>query len=154
MKRLIVLAICLAPGLVLGQQTYTNEDLAKFQVPGAYSNEDLSRIGPLAVQKEPVTRLPEFVPPPSYDGRLQADYDSLRERHRSILSAIAYEQELIDYSDSAFAGDTRDATVRNGYRAPARVWIRQLSRQATLLEVRIGRLTNVARRAGITLDRY
>ncbi len=153
MKGFMVLAICLAPGLVLGQQTYTNEDLAKFQLPGAYSNEDLSRIGPLAVQKEPASRLPEFVPPPSFDRRLQADFDSLRERHRSILSAIVYEQEQVEYSESAFAGDTRDATVRLGHRTPASVWIRHLSRQAKLLEMRVDRLVDDARRAGVTLDR-
>ena len=86
---IVVVAICLAPVLAFGQQTYTNEDLAKFQIPGAYTNEDLKRLAPLAQQKEPAFRLPEYQPAPTRSASLQARYDGIRETYVMLEAEIA-----------------------------------------------------------------
>jgi len=150
---IVVVAICLAPVLAFGQQTYTNEDLAKFQVAGAYTNEDLSRLAPLAQQKEPAVRLPEYQPAPTHSASLQARYDGLQETLAMLEAEIAMKHELVDYSESAFAGNTLDAKVRLGYRAPAFRQIQVLSQRAHIMKVRIEALEEAARRQGIHLDR-
>ncbi len=153
MKSVIVVAICLAPVLAFGQQTYTNEDLARFQVPGAYTNEDLKRLTPLAQQKEPAFRLPEFQPAPTRSPSLQARYDGLKETYEILQAEIAAEHERVDFSESAFAGNTLDAKVRLGHKTPAFVWIKELSLRADLMKVRIEALEEIARRRGVVLDR-
>ena len=150
---IVVVAICLAPVLAFGQQTYTNEDLAKFQVPGAYTNEDLKRLAPLAQQKEPAVRLPEYQPAPTRSASLQARYDGLQETYVLLQAEIALKHELVDYSESAFAGNTLDAKVRLGYKAPAFRQIQVLSQRAELMKVRIEALEELARRRGVVLDR-
>lgn len=150
---IVVVAICLAPVLAFGQQTYTNEDLAKFQIPGAYTNEDLKRLAPLAQQKEPAVRLPEYQPAPTRSASLQARYDGLRETYDMLLAEIALKHELVDYSESAFAGNTLDSKVRLGYRAPAFRQIQVLSQRADLMKVRLDALEERARRQGVVLDR-
>ena len=153
MKSFIVMAICLVPVMAFGQQTYTNEDLAKFQVPGAYNNEDLRRLGPLAVQKEPAVHLPRYEPSRPAGGALQARYGGLIDTYKALMWEIAYEEERIDFSESAFAGDTRDPEVRLGYRSQVAHWLAELTKRAELVKSRIERVVDDARRAGITLKR-
>jgi hypothetical protein len=151
MKLVIVVLLCLAPVLAFGQQTYTNEDLAKFQVPGAYTNEDLRRLTPLAQQKEPAFHLPAFQPAPTRSQSLQARYDGLT--YDMLQAQIVAEHERVDFSESAFAGNTLDAKVRLGHKTPAFVWIKELSLRADLMKVRIEALEDLARRRGVVLDR-
>ena len=40
MKRYLCLLACLWPALASAQQTYTNADLVKLEVPGAYTNDE------------------------------------------------------------------------------------------------------------------
>jgi len=150
---IVIVAICLAPVLAFGQQTYTNEDLAKFQIPGAYTNEDLKRLAPLAQQKEPAVRLPEYQPAPTRSASLQARYDGLRETFVMLEAEITAERELVDYSESAFAGNTLDARVRLGYKTVSFQRITELSLRANLMKVRIEALEERARRMGVVLDR-
>lgn len=150
---IVVVAICLAPVLAFGQQTYTNEDLATFQVPGAYTNEDLKRLAPLAQQKEPAVRLPEYQPAPTRSASLQARYDGLRETYVMLQAEITLEQQRVDFSESAFAGNTLDAKVRLGHKAVAFQRIQEISLRADLMKVRIEALEEIARRQGVVLDR-
>lgn len=149
----VVVSICLAPVLAFGQQSYTNEDLARFQVPGAYTNEDLKRLAPLPQQQEPAVRLPEYQPAPTRSASLQARYDGLTETYVALQAEIALEHERVDFSESAFAGNTLDASVRLGYKAIAFEQIRDLSLRADLMKVRIEALEELAHREGILLDR-
>jgi hypothetical protein len=150
---IVVVAICLAPVLAFGQQTYTNEDLGRFQVPGAYTNEDLRRLAPLPQQQEKEVEPPALQAAPRISAVLQARYDGLRETYDLLRAEIAAEEARIDFSESAFAGDTRDTEVRLGYRAPATVWIRELSLRADLMKTRIEALEEQARREGVRLNR-
>ncbi len=154
MKGLVVLAVCLAPALAYGQQTYTNADLSKFQVPGAYTNQDLKRLRPLAVQKEPAAVLPRWVPaPPGAGAAYQSLYDSMARAREGIAAEIEYEKGLVGYSESAFAGDTSDFTVRLGYRAQAAPLIRELVKREALLGKQMDEVADAARRAGAPLER-
>jgi hypothetical protein len=150
---IVVVAICLAPVLAFGQQTYTNEDLAKFQVPGAYTNEDLKRLAPLAQQKEPAVRLPEYQPAPMRSASLQARYDGLKETYMILQAEIALELQRVDFSESAFAGNTLDAKARLGYKTVAFQRIEEIALRADLMKVRIEALEEHARRQGVALDR-
>src|SRR4030095_12470331 len=49
MRKFVGGVVCLVPLTAYAQQTYTNEDLRKFSVPGAYTNQDLKKMRPLPV---------------------------------------------------------------------------------------------------------
>ncbi|MFQ5878457.1 MAG: hypothetical protein ACE5JH_12370 [Acidobacteriota bacterium] len=152
MKRLMLVVVCLCPALAYGQRTYTNADLARFEVPGAYTNEDLRRLPPLAVQREPAAKLPRFSPSPADRVGYQRAYEELMLRRAALLEELDYELEAIDFSESAFAGGTRDLKPRLGYRAKVRHLVLELEKRIALLERSIDRLRDDARRAGAPID--
>jgi len=153
MKHLVVLAVCLVPAAAFAQQTYTNADLAKFQVPGAYTNQDLKRLPPLAVQKAPAAQLPRIEPAPVPTAEYQQYYDGIKADRDALAAELDYEKGLVDFSESAFAGDTRSFNVRLGYRAQARPLIIELQKRVDLLDKRLEDAADRARKAGVTLDR-
>jgi hypothetical protein len=153
MKHLVVLVACLVPAAAFAQQTYTNADLAKFQVPGAYTNQDLKRLPPLAVQKAPAAQLPRLEPTPVPTAEYQQYYDGIKTDRDALAAEIDYEKGLVDFSESAFAGDTRSYNVRLGYRAQARPFIIELQKRVDLLDKRLEDAADQARKAGVTLDR-
>jgi len=153
MKRVIALMVCLAPAMVFADDSYTNADLAKFQVPGAYTNQDLKRLPPMPVQKAPASKLPAYEPAPVPTASLQAWYDSLQGERDALAAEMAYETSQVDFSESAFAGDTRSYDVRLGYRTQATPLIRELQKRVTLLDQQIERALDAARKAGAVLDR-
>ena len=154
MKRVLVLAACLVPAAAFAQDSYTNADLAKFQVPGAYTNQDLKRLSPLPMQGKPAAAtLPTYQAPAPPTAAYQSYYDNLRGERDSLQTEIDIEMGLVDFSESAFAGDTRSFDVRLGYRAQAAPLIRELSKRVALLDAQLGRLEDQARREGAGLDR-
>ena len=153
MKRIILLAVCLVPALVYGQQTYTNEDLIKIRVPGAYTNQDLRRLSPLPVQREPAAEVPEVSIPRPARVFFQARYDSLYEARAALLTEIAIEEEKVAFSESAFAGDTSGPGPRLGYRTKAFVLIEELEKRVDLLEAQMEFVAETSRRAGALVER-
>src|SRR5262245_27455646 len=153
MKRVIVLLACLAPAMAFADQTYTNADLAKFQVPGAYTNEDLKRLAPMPVQKAPVATVPPYEPAPVPTASLQSYYDSLKIERDALQAELDYEKGLVDFSESAFAGDTRSFDVRLGYRSQAVELIRELTKRVALLDHQLEEAADTARKAGAVIDR-
>jgi hypothetical protein len=153
MKAFVIFAACSLPVAAFAQQSYTNADLAKFSVPGAYTNQDLKRLSPLPMQKAPAAQVPPYVAPPVPSEAFQATYDTARVQRDLIAAEIEYEKGLVDFSESAFAGDTRSFDVRLGYRAAAAVYIRDLERQRALYEARMEQIADDARKAGATVDR-
>ena len=152
MKSLVVLAVCLAPAAAFAQDKYTNADLAKFQVPGAYTNEDLKRLPSLPVAKAPAAKLPEYAPEPKPTGALQSWVDSIRAERARLQAQVDIEKDLVDYSESPFAGDTRSYDVRLGYRAQARPIIVELNKRIAILDREMDAALDEARKAGVTLD--
>jgi hypothetical protein len=157
-KSFVVLAVCLAPAAAFAQdsKTYTNADLAKFQVPGAYTNEDLKRLPAVPVLRGAAAAKPSpsaAEPEPAAAGAMQSWYDSIRSERSRLESEVAVEKELVDYSESAFAGDTRSFDVRLGYRAQARPLIIELMKRIAILDREMDLASDEARKAGVTLDR-
>lgn len=153
MKRVVVLMVCLAPAMAFAQESYTNADLAKFQVPGAYTNQDLKRLPPLPVQKAPAAKLPAYEPAPAPSASLQAWYDSLKIERDALAAELEYEKGRVEFSESAFAGDSQSFDVRLGYRCEATPLIRELTKRVTLLDMQMETTLDEARRAGALIDR-
>jgi hypothetical protein len=153
MKVSIVLAGLVWPVVAFGQQLYTNADLAKFDVPGAYTNEDLRRLPPLTVQKEPAVKLPPFVPPsPAALPPYQESYDGLKSNRDSLAFELDLELRRVAFSESAYAGDTRSFEPRLGYGARVSSLILELKKRVALLDRQIEDLLDQARRAGVSID--
>ena len=154
MKVSVVVAGLVWPVLAFGQQLYTNADLAKFDVPGAYSNQDLRRLPPLAVQKQAAFTLPPYVSPQtSGEARLQESYDFLKSTRDSFACELDFELRRVDFSRSAFAGDTQGYSIRLGYGARVGGLIRELEKRVALLDCQMDDLVDRARRAGLTIDK-
>jgi hypothetical protein len=153
MKKVVVLMVCLAPAMAFADETYTNADLAKFQVPGAYTNQDLKRLPPLPVQKAPAAKLPAYEPAPAPTASIQAWYDSLKIERDALAAELAYEVKLVEFSESAFAGDSQSFDVRLGYRSQATDLIRELTKRVALLDLQIENALDEARKAGAGIDR-
>ncbi len=154
MKVSVVLAGLVWPALAFGQQLYTNADLSKIDVPGAYTNEDLRRLPPLAVQKEPATKLPSFLAPAPSEytiARYEDDYRSLTQGRDSLAFELDLELKRVDFSESAFAGDTRSFEPRLGYRTRVAPLIMELEKRIAILDHQRETLLQEARRAGIEI---
>ncbi|HYV18534.1 MAG TPA: hypothetical protein VFC25_05855 [Verrucomicrobiae bacterium] len=162
MKHAVVLAVWLVPAAALAQEakTYTNADLVKIEVPGAYTNQDLKRLPPLAVQKvqapaaapRGAAPVAEEAPSPASEA-FQAYFNSVRVDRDMLMSELQYEIDQVAFSESAFAGDTRSFDVRLGYRAQARPLIQELAKRVALLDMRLDAVADEARKAGVSLDR-
>jgi hypothetical protein len=162
MKHVVVLAVWLVPAAALAQEskTYTNADLVKIQVPGAYTNQDLKRLPPLVMQ--PAAKAPAAAAAPregAAEGGMSAAteafqtyYNSVRVDRDILAAELAYEISLVDFSESAFAGDTRSFDVRLGYRAQARPLIQELTKRVALLDARLAVVADEARRQGVSID--
>ena len=153
MKRVVVFMACLAPAMAFADQTYTNADLAKFQVPGAYTNQDLKRLSPMPMQKAPAAKLPAYEPEPVPTASLQAWYDSVRSERDALAAELCYEKSRVEFSESAFAGDPQSYDVRLGYRSQGTWLIRELEKRVTLLDLQLEEVADAARKAGALIDR-
>ncbi len=152
MKRYLCLLACLWPALASAQQTYTNADLVKLEVPGAYSNDDLRRLPPLAVQKSPAAATPILEVPPAPTALYQAEYDGLARSRSALAAERDFERARVDFSESALAGDDRAFAPRLGYRSRVASLMLELEKRIALLDHRIEDLRDEARRAGASLD--
>jgi len=153
MRVSVLLAGLVWPVLAFGQQVYTNADLAKFDVPGAYTNEDLRRLPPLAIQREAAATLPPFVShAPAERNEYQESYDGLKSGHDTFAVELDIELKRVEFSESAFAGDTRSFAPRLGYRVRVGSLILELQKRIALLDSEMDDLVDQARRAGVTID--
>jgi hypothetical protein len=159
MKTVVALAIGFLPFAAFAQDvTYTNADLTKIQVPGAYTNEDLKKLPPLAVQKAPAVKAGEApAPAPAEPSAQQQSYQNyywnIRADRDALQAELDYEISQVEFSESAFAGDTRAYEPRLGYRAQARPLILELKKRVALLDARLQALLGDAQRAGFALER-
>jgi hypothetical protein len=153
MKRLIVLAALVCPAAAYAQQTYTNADLARFQVPGAYANEDLRRLPPAPAPKAPAAVVAPVAPPRVPYTEHQATYDALARTRATLAADLELERRRIERSESAFAGSPETLGVRLGYRARVRGLVLELEKRIHLLDAQIEATLESARRAGAIVDR-
>ena len=153
MKRILILMICLCPVLAFAQEAYTNADLIDIEVPGAYTNEDLRKLPPLAVQARPAAPGPVIAIPPVDSSFYQAAFDDLSRVRRSLQAELDYEAKQIAFSESAFAGRTQSAAPRLGYRNKVRGLVQELIKRITLVDTQIEFVLEDARKAGAFVDK-
>ena len=151
MKVSVVLMGLVWPVLTFGQQLYTNADLAKFDVPGAYSNQDLKRLPPSGVQRGAISQ-PTYTPPPREDAAYQRAYDGLRLTRDALQAEIDFENGRVSFSESAWAGDTGVIAPRLGYRAAVAPLVLELEKRIALLDRQMDFVLDAARRAGAVVD--
>jgi hypothetical protein len=154
MKVSVVLAGLVWPVLAFGQQQYTNADLAKFEVPGAYTNQDLRRLPPLAMQKAPAAALPQFVAPapaPFLVAHYEGTYRDMQQARESLAFELDYELRRVEFSESAFAGDPQSFEPRLGYRTRVLPLVVELQKRIAILDFQMGALIRDARRDGIEI---
>ena len=112
----VVIALAL-PGQA--EQKYTNEDLGKFRLEGAYTNADLRGLEPLAVQAEPLSTLPQIdllTPMLREESIRRAEYDALRWERARLQAQLEYQWERIDASYGPRGGrvpNARNLRARN-----------------------------------------
>mgnify|MGYP003579285957 CR=1 FL=1 len=154
MKVSVVLAGFLWPAVAFGQQLYTNADLAKFDVPGAYTNEDLRRLPPLAVQREAAVNLPPYQPVVSQAQlRAQRAYDDLGSIRDSLALELDLELSRVDFSRSPYAGNPNSLfEPRLGYGAKVYTLILELEKRIAILDAEMENLLDQARSDGILLE--
>jgi len=151
MKKWIGIVLCLFPFVALAEQTYTNEDLKRFSVPGAYTNEDLKKLPRLPAVKavpaapapiEMATRAPE---------PLQIRLDLLSEQRLIIQTELDYREEMVRKAASAFDKGP-DGYPWPGYLSKNKSSIQYLKLQLAILDARIDNVLGEARQAGVVLE--
>ena len=155
MKVSVVVAGLVWPVLAFGQQMYTNADLTKFEVPGAYTNQDLRRLPALAMQKAPAAALPQIVipaPAPFLVARYEGAWRDLKQTRESLAFELAYELRRVEFSESAFAGDSQSFDPRLGYRNRIAPLVMELQKRIAILDFQMGALIQDARRDGVEID--
>jgi hypothetical protein len=155
MKRILFLAACLWPAALYAQEprTYTNADLVKFAVPGAYTNEDLRRLPPLAVQREAAAPLASLAAPAPEGSVLQPLYDGLRRTRAALQAELEYEIDRVAFSTSALAGESHGFEPRLGYETRVRPLVMELKKRVALLDRQMDEIADEASRAGAPIDR-
>src|SRR5262245_41263935 len=103
MKRIIGVVVCLVPLAAYGQQRYTNEDLRKFSVPGAYTNQDLKKLPPVPVVGKATRQAAPEVEAPAVDSEsYQIALDLLVEQRSIYQAELDWRNQEIERAYSFF----------------------------------------------------
>lgn len=132
MKKILAFAaLCAATG-ALAEEKYTNADLDRIYVPGAYTNEDLKALPPLEVQEAPALPLVGPRVDTAERDRLLARIRMLEARRDAMARELAYEEERVRRSESA-GGNSPDSSLFAGYRGKSRGLREALRKEIALL---------------------
>jgi hypothetical protein len=149
-------AVFLWPAVAFAQQSYSNGDLTRFHVPGAYTNDDLKKLPAVAAPRtQPgVAAIPAAFALPETDTRLLQDaYDALLARRVRLEAELEFERERIEFSESAFAGSTDVIAPRLGYRARVALQVLELEKRIAILAAEMDLLLEGARKGRMGIDR-
>jgi len=107
------------------------------------------------VQRGPAATLPAFVAPaPSQYmvERYEDAYGTLRQGRDSLAFELDLERKRVEFSESAFSGDTRSFEPRLGYRSRVAPLILEIEKRIAILDRQMETLLEDARRADIEID--
>jgi hypothetical protein len=153
MKKWIGVALCLLPFTVHAEQTYTNADLKKFSVPGAYTNEDLKKLPKIPVTKAaPMAAAPLPMLGPDAEP-FQRQFDFLSEQRLIIQTELDWRVEMAKKSYSAYDKGP-DGGPWPGYLSKNKGSIQYLQMQLAIVDARLDGVRDDARRAGVYLEEY
>ena len=149
MKKLIGVFVCLVPLAAYAQQTYTNEDLRKFTVPGAYTNADLKKLPPVPVVGR-AGRV-ESLPYEEVDaGPFQMRLDLLQEQRTIVQAQLDWTNQQIEKAYSFFDKGP-DGYPWPGYYSKNKGFLQYLDMQLAVIDARIDEVEDEARTAGAIL---
>jgi hypothetical protein len=157
MRILMALAVLLTPAMLFAQDTYTNGDLTRFHVPGAYTNDDLKKLPAEAAPrtKPGVTPAPAaFAMPEADTRRLQDAYDGLVAVRVRLAADLEVERQRIGFSESAFAGATSVVAPRLGYRARVAELVLELEKRIAVIDAEIDFILETARRNRVAIEQW
>ena len=153
MKKLIGVFVCMVPLAVYAQQTYTNEDLKRFTVPGAYTNRDLKRMAPVPVVGPVAGRNVPMAPVPytEVDARpFQMRLDLLQEQRTIVQAQLDWTNQMIEKAYSFFDKGP-DGYPWPGYYSKNKGFLQYLDMQLAVIDARIDEVEDEARSAGAIL---
>ena len=142
MRKTLIALMLLVPALALAQEKYTNDDLDIPPKRDAYTNADLAKLPPLAVQAAPAA--PAVAMPPverdlAAEGLAARKADLAYDRDM-IMAEIRYWQKVIKIAHSAYAGGANGYPNVGADTAEARTRIIRLQRMLYMLEEEDSRL--------------
>ena len=154
-KKWIGIAVCLVPLSAYAQQTYTNEDLRKFTVPGAYTNQDLKKLPPVPVSGGAKAAKPAPVPEPVVVAPspepFQLRMDFLAEQRRIYQAELDWRLGMLEQAYSFYDKGT-DGYVWPGYWSKNKGIIQYLEMEISVIDARQENVRDEARRAGVYLE--
>jgi hypothetical protein len=136
MRRLVVAAALFAATGAVAQEKYTNADLDRIYVPGAYTNDDLKALPRLEVQPAPA-----MAPwTPRIDTRerdlMLERVRGLEERRLAVSREMEYEESIIRKVEGP-GGNSPDSEYYLGHRSKSRGYRAALRREIALLDQEI-----------------
>ena len=149
MNKFIGVLVCMAPLAVYAQQTYTNEDLKRFTVPGAYTNQDLKKLPPVPVVGRATPNAP--VAYEEVDARpFQMRLDLLQEQRTIVQAQLDWTNQQIEKAYSFFDKGP-DGYPWPGFYSKNKGFLQYLDMQLSVIDARIGEVEDEARSAGAIL---
>ena len=149
MKKIVGVIVCLVPLTAYAQQKYTNEDLRKFSVPGAYTNQDLKKMPPVPSfgKVGPSAQVTvEGVDSTPYQMRL----DLLQEQRLIVQAQLDWTNQEIEKAYS-FYDKGPQGYPWPGYLSKTRGFVQYLEMQLAVVDARIDSVEEEAYRAGAIL---
>jgi hypothetical protein len=133
MRRLVVAAALFAATGGVAQEKYTNADLDRIYVQGAYTNEDLKALPRL--EAEPAPALPPWAPEIDTHERdlMWERVRGLEERRLAAARELEYEESIVRKVEGP-GGNSPDSEYYLGYRSKSRGYRAALRREIALLD--------------------
>lgn len=136
MRKILVVAAAFAATAALAQEKYTNADLDRIYVPGAYTNEDLKALPPIEVQEAPAQQLAAPVVDTTERDLLLGRVRMLEERRAALARELAYEERIVSDVEGP-GGNAPDRSFYAGYRSKSRRLREALRKEIALVDQEI-----------------
>ncbi len=133
MRAIIAAAAVLWATAGLAQEKYTNADLDRIYVPGAYTNEDLKALPPIEQQEAPAVPLAAPVVDTRERDLLLERVRDLEERRAAVSRELAYEEGIVSRTYSA-GGSSPEQAFFIGQRSKSRGLREALRKEIALLD--------------------
>ncbi len=136
MRRFVLLALAFAVTGAWAQERYTNADLDRIYVPGAFTNEDLKALPRIETQAKPAQPLVAPRIDTSERDLLWQHVRALEQRRTMLTRELTYEEELVREAEGP-GGNSPDRAPYLGYRSKSRSRRHYLRKQIALLDATI-----------------
>ncbi len=149
MRRYVFLALALVATGAWAEERYSNADLDRIYVPGAYTNEDLRTLPPIAMQEAPAMPLATTIIDTSERDFLFAQLEVLEMGRKALARSLAYEEARLWKAYGPGGNAPNDYPVP-GFRSRNRLLRDSLRKRIALLDKEIEEARWKAVRAPVT----